>query len=372
VTADEHIGGTQQSEQVFDVVVIGGGQAGLAVGYYLRRSGLSFVLLDAQPRAGGAWQQAWASLRLFSPATASSLPGWLMPPERNSTPTREEVLAYLTEYELRYALPVRRPVRVESVQRSETGLTLVTSDGEYLARAVVSATGTWQKPFIPHYPGQEQFRGLQLHSAQYHNPQPFADQTVLIVGGGNSAAQILAEVGQVAETIWVTLDPPRFLPDGVDGRVLFEQATARYQAQQAGREPPPASSLGDIVIMPSVKEARAQGLLDAVRPFARFTPSGVVWDDGHETDIDAVIWCTGFRPAIDHLVALGVIEPDGRVQVVGTRSLREPRLWLVGYGEWTGFASATLIGVGRTARATVAEIKQHRDDAQYGDRSSEP
>jgi putative flavoprotein involved in K+ transport len=356
VTAGEPTRAAQQDERTFDVVVIGGGQAGLAVGYELRRSRLSFVILDAQPQAGGAWQQAWDSLRLFSPARASSLPGWLMPPERNGTPTRDEVLAYLRQYEVRYALPVRRPVRVASVQKSETGLILVTSDGEYLARAVVSTTGTWQKPFIPHYPGQEQFRGLQLHSAHYRTSQPFGDQTVLIVGGGNSAAQILAEVGQVAETIWVTLEPPRFLPDDVDGRVLFEQATARYQAQQAGREPPPASSLGDIVMMPSVKAARAQGLLEAVRPFARFTPGGVVWDDGRETHIDAVIWCTGFRPALDHLAPLGVIEPNGRVQVVGTRSVREPRLWLVGYGEWTGFASATLIGVGRTARMTASEL----------------
>ena len=105
-----------------------------------------------------------------------------------------------------------------------------------------------------------------------------------------------------------------------------------------------------------VKAARARGVLQAVRPFERFTPTGVVWPDGRETEIDAVIWCTGFRPALEHLASLGVIETSGQVAVVGTRAVKEPRLWLVGYGEWTGFASATLTGVMRSARDTVRQI----------------
>ena len=106
-----------------------------------------------------------------------------------------------------------------------------------------------------------------------------------------------------------------------------------------------------------VKEARGRGVLTAVRPFARFTERGVVWADGREEEVDAVVWCTGFRSALDHLRPLGVVEPDGRVRTEGTRSVAEPRLWLVGYGNWTGFASATLIGVGRSARATAQEIE---------------
>jgi putative flavoprotein involved in K+ transport len=344
-------------EQQFDVVVIGGGQAGLAVGYYLRRAGVSFVILDAQSAPGGAWQHGWDSLHLFSPASASSLPGWLMPPAGDTTPSRDEVVAYLTQYEARYQLPVRRSVQVEMVERGDAGFVLTSGDGIYHARAVVSATGSWQCPYIPRYKGQEQFTGVQLHSAQYRSPHAFANQTVLIVGGGNSGAQILADVSQVAETIWVTLEPPRFLPDDVDGRVLFEQATARYVAQQTS-EQALQGSLGDIVMLPPVKEARARGVLESVRPFTRFTPTGVVWPEGNQTRVDAVIWCTSFRAALAHLVPLGVINQDGTVDVVGTRSVCERRLWLVGYGEWTGFASATLIGVGRSARATIAEIVQ--------------
>jgi putative flavoprotein involved in K+ transport len=156
----------------------------------------------------------------------------------------------------------------------------------------------------------------------------------------------------------VTVEPPQFLPDDVDGRVLFERATARFAALQAGHEPgrEPAGGLGDIVMVPSVKEARARGVLHSVRPFVAFTPDGVGWPDGRETVVDAVIWCTGFRPSLDHLAPLDILEADGHIAVRGTRAVREPRLWLVGYGEWTGFASATILGVGRTARVTVAEI----------------
>jgi putative flavoprotein involved in K+ transport len=339
-----------------DVVVIGGGQAGLATGYYLRRSGLSFVILDAQPAPGGAWLRGWDSLRLFSPARWSSLPGWLMPGGTDEYPMRDEVVDYLARYEERYELPVRRPVEVRAVHRRDDTLEIESNAGVWTASAVVSATGSWQRPFVPEYPGRERFRGEQLHSAFYRSPDAFAGKRVLVVGGGNSGAQILAELSRVAQTTWITLQPPTFLPDHVDGRYLFDQATAHYRARQEGREPPPPASLGDIVMVPPVREARERGALGSERPFARFTDSGVVWTDGSETAVDAVIWCTGFRPALDHLEPLGVVQGDGRVELSGTRSVVEPRLWLVGYGEWTGFASATLIGVGRTARDAAAEV----------------
>ena len=200
--------------------------------------------------------------------------------------------------------------------------------------------------------------GRQLHSAHYRSPGAFAGQRVIVVGGGNSGAQILAEVSRVAETTWVTRRPPRFLPDDVDGRVLFDRATARYRNLGSGAPTPTGEGggLGEIVVTPAVREARERGVLGSVRPFQRFTATGVVWADGRETPADAVIWCTGFRPALGHLAPLGVLGAGGRVAVAGTRSIAEPRLWLVGYGDWTGFASATLIGVGRGARATAEEI----------------
>lgn len=341
-----------------DVAVIGGGQAGLATGYYLRRHDLSCAILDAEDGPGGAWRHTWDSLTLFSPAPWSSLPGWPMPGGAEQVPDRAAVLDYLASYERRYALPVHRPARVRAVRRDGATFAVETDAGVWRARAVVSATGTWRRPLWPWYPGQGEFAGRQLHSAQYRSPEAFAGQRVLVVGGGNSGAQILAEVSRVAEATWATRRPPRFLPDDVDGRVLFDRATARYRALQSGVPDPPVESggLGQIVMTPAVREARERGVLRSAGLVARFTATGVVWPDGRETPTDAVIWCTGFRPALGHLAPLGALGTGGRVAVAGTRSLAEPRLWLVGYGEWTGFASATLIGVGRSARATAEEI----------------
>jgi putative flavoprotein involved in K+ transport len=368
-----------------DVVVIGGGQAGLAIGYYLRRTGLGYRILDEQTGPGGAWRHTWSSLRLFSPAQWSSLPGWLMPGGVSTYPTRDDALDYLARYEERYRLPIVRPVRVTAVRRDgaaeqdraaagggsdvarreepargyDMPLRVQAENGRiWRARAVVSTTGTWSEPYVPRIAGAADFRGRTLHSAHYHAPAELAGQRVLVVGGGNSGAQILAELSLVADTTWVTLDEPHFLPDHIDGRYLFEQATLRWKAKQEGRPLPASASLGDIVMVETVRNARDRGVLDrTVRPFTRFTETGVVWSDGTHEDIDAVIWCTGFSPALGHLDALGIREPDGRIALEGTRSVRQPRLWLVGYGDWTGYASATLIAVGRSARATGEQIE---------------
>ena len=341
----------------FDVVIIGGGQAALACAYFLRRTSLRYTVLDAEDGPGGAWRHAWRSLRLFSPATWSSIAGRMMSAKADRYPSREDILDYLADYERHYGLPIERPIWVQSVRRDGDRLVVESQPGRWSARSVISATGTWRNPLIPEIEGHAQFRGQQLHSSHYVAPDALAGRRVVVVGGGNSGAQILAEVSRVADTTWVTLTEPRFLPDDVDGRVLFMRATERWKAHQEGRTVDvPIGGLGDIVMVPSVKEARDRGSLEAVRPFARFTATGVVWPDGREEMIEAVIWCTGFRPALGHLQALGVVESDGRVDVSGTRSTREPNLWMVGYGDWTGAASATLVGVTRTARSTVAEI----------------
>jgi cation diffusion facilitator CzcD-associated flavoprotein CzcO len=336
-----------------DVVVVGGGQAGLAAGYYLRRAGLDYVILDAQPHPGGAWRHGWESLRLFSPAEYSPLPGWGMPrQEGEEFPTAGHVVDYLRAYEQRYDLPVRRPVRVQEVRRDGERLAVRTDAGTWSARYVVSATGTWECPYVPDIPGDEEFAGRQLHTVDYCSPEEFRGQRVVVVGGGNSGAQILAEVSRVAAATWVTLRPARLMPDDVDGRVLFGVATR----QAAGAAGGGVSELGDIVMVPSVREARDRGVLRPRPMFARLTERGVRWADGVEEPCDAVIWCTGFRPNLTHLAPLLPGWRQGQATVEGTRSVDEPRLYLLGYGDWTGPASATLVGAGRTAKATVADI----------------
>ncbi|MCY9786597.1 ArsO family NAD(P)H-dependent flavin-containing monooxygenase [Nocardiopsis sp. EMB25] len=345
-------------QRTVDVAVVGGGQAGLAAGYFLRRARIDHVILDGGSAPGGSWTEYWHSLRLFSPAGHSMLPGWWMPAEDgHEYPSAAHVAWYLAEYESRYELPVRRPVHVRGLERAEEALRVVTDQGEWRARFVVSATGTWGGPHLPNIPGREEFDGRQLHTVDYRAPEEFTDQRVVVVGGGNSAAQILAELSQVADTTWTTSRPPRFLPDDVDGRALFAIATQRQRAvRNGGRAARGVSDLGDIVMVPTVREARDRDALKAEPMFTRLTRTGVAWADGSELTCDAIVWCTGFRPALDHLAPLGLANGAGRIALEGTRAVGEPRLFLLGYGDWTGPASATLVGAGRTAKTTVAEI----------------
>ena len=348
------------SMTLYDVIIVGGGQAALSVAYFLRRINRSVLILDAEDAGGGAWQHGWDSLRLFSPANWSSIAGWPMPSSGEQYPSRDQVVSYLRQYEARYNLAVQRPVLVTAVERRDHGFAVKAGDRSWDARVVVSATGTWRNPFIPELEGRSTFDGHQVHSAHYVSPSAFQGLRVMVVGGGNSGAQILAEVSQVAtSTTWATLNPPAFLPDDVDGRVLFERATARWQAIQEGRDPTDLpGGFGDVVMVPPVVEARARGVLHAVGAFERLTAHGAQWADGTSRTFDAILLCTGFKPALQHLESLGVVA-DNKVTVDGTRACDAPGLWLVGYGEWTGPASATLIGVTRTARSTATEIDQY-------------
>ncbi len=347
------------STQIFDVIIIGGGQAGLAVGYYLRRAQLDFIILDNQSQSGGAWRHTWPSLRLFSPAWMSSLPGRLMPKSKeDKNPHRDDVLHYLANYEHHYKLPVYRRYHVKSVERDEDNDCLRVSDGHYtwLAKAVVSATGTWSNYYIPDIEGRQDYLGEQRHSAHYKGADAYKDKRVLVVGGGNSGAQIYAELLKVADASWVTLEPPKFLPDDVDGRALFERATARIR----GNDNDNAAAIGDgdIVMVPPVIAARNQGLLYAQSMFNRMTEQGVIWPDNGREQIDAIIWCTGFKAELEHLAPLEIIEDDGTILVNQGQAIKEPRLWVFGYGNWASPASATIIGAGRSARENVPALLQ--------------
>lgn len=342
----------------FDVVVIGGGQSGLAMGYYLRRSGLSYVILDEQKEPGGAWLHTWKSLRLFSPAQWSSLPGMIMTGGSDYYPSRDVAIEYLKHYESKYNLSIKRPVVVFDVIKQGEAFRIETSEGILHSKAVVSATGSFANPYIPEINGRSTFKGQILHSSQYQTPEDFVGKRVAIVGEGNSGAQILAEMSRVTGAIWITQKEPRFLPDHIDGRYLFDAASQMYEAQKMGKQFKPPS-LGDIVMVDSVKEARSRRVLKSRKPFDRFTEDSLVWADSDEEKIDAVIFCTGFKPSLKHLSALNVITQDGKAEVEGTKSKNVDGLWFVGYGSWTGFASATLIGVGRSAKTTVEQIAQY-------------
>lgn len=345
-----------------DVVVIGAGQAGLSAAYHLRRTGAEperdFVVLDHAPRPGGAWQFRWPSLTYGKVHGMHSLPGMELTGADDSRPSSEVIGAYFAAYERRFELRVHRPVEVSAVREGEGGRLLVeTSEGAYTPRALINATGTWDRPFWPRYPGQETFRGRQLHTADYAGPEEFTGRRVVVVGGGASGTQHLMEIADVAAaTYWVTRRAPVFREGPFDqerGRAAVAMVEDRVRR---GLPPQSVVSVTGLPLNDAVRRAREQGVLDRLPMFERITESGVVWEDGRAVEADVILWATGFRPAVDHLAPLRLREPGGGIRVEDTRAVRDERVHLVGYGP-----SASTIGANRAGRAAVRSVRRLLD-----------
>ncbi|MEV0095420.1 NAD(P)-binding domain-containing protein [Streptomyces sp. NPDC050738] len=342
-----------------DVVVIGAGQAGLSGAFHLRRAGLEpdrdFVVLDHAPRPGGAWQFRWPSLTYGKVHGMHALPGMELTGADERRPSSEVIMEYFTAYEEAFDLRVHRPVEVSAVREGAGGRLLVeTSEGDYAAHALINATGTWDRPFWPRYPGQETFLGRQLHTASYPGPEAFAGQRVVVVGGGASGTQHLMEIAPYAAgTTWVTRRPPVFRegPFGEDaGRAAVAMVEERVRR---GLPPQSVVSVTGLPVNDAVRRAREQGVLDRLPMFDRITPHGVAWDDGRTVEADVILWATGFRAAIDHLAPLKLRETGGGIRVEGTQAVRDERIHLVGYGP-----SASTIGANRAGRAAVHDIRR--------------
>ncbi|MGG8406892.1 NAD(P)-binding domain-containing protein [Streptomyces sp. 12297] len=349
----------QGAGQDVDVAVIGAGQAGLSGAFHLRRAGLApgrdFVVLDHAPRPGGAWQFRWPSLTYGKVHGMHALPGMELTGADPQRPSAEVIGEYFTAYEDVFGLGVLRPVDVRAVREGDGGrLRVESSAGIWNARAVISATGTWDRPFWPRYPGQEAFRGRQLHTAGYPGPQAFAGARVVVVGGGTSAVQHLLEIAQVAErTTWVTRRPPVFR-EGPFGEAEGRAAVAMVDERvRRGLPPQSVVSVTGLPLNEAVREGLASGVLDRLPVFDRITETGVAWDDGRTVEADVILWATGFRAAIDHLAPLRLREPGGGIRVEGTRAVRDERVHLVGYGP-----SASTIGANRAGAAAVREIRR--------------
>ncbi|MFI5640502.1 FAD-dependent oxidoreductase [Streptomyces goshikiensis] len=338
-----------------DVVVVGAGQAGLSSAYHLARAGIGHVVLDHAPRPGGAWQYRWPSLTYGRVHGMHALPGMELTGADPLRPSSEVIGEYFTAYEERFGLRVRRPVDVTAVRGGADGRLLVESSaGTWPARALINATGTWDRPFWPRYPGQETFRGRQLHTADYPGPAAFAGARVIMVGGGTSAVQHLLEVSEVAaETTWVTRRPPVFRDGGfgeAEGRAAVALVDERVRR---GLPPQSVVSVTGLPLNEAVRAGLDSGVLDRRPVFERITPTGAVWSDGRRVEADVILWATGFRAAVDHLAPLRLREPGGGIRVEGTRAVRDERIHLVGYGP-----SASTIGANRAGGAAVREIRR--------------
>ncbi|MBU1306318.1 MAG: NAD(P)/FAD-dependent oxidoreductase [Alphaproteobacteria bacterium] len=344
-----------------DIVVIGAGQAGLSAAYHLTRLGLQprrdFAVLDAAPQPGGAWQYRWPSLTLSTVNRVHDLPGMSFAETAGDDAAALASVAvpkYFAAYEERFDLAVQRPVAVNLVCNRGERLRIETNDGLLSARGIINATGTWEKPYIPDYPGHDSFAGRQLHTHDFHTAEDFAGQHVLIVGGGISAIQLLDQISLVTRTSWVTRTPPRFREGPFDqdaGRAAVKLVEDRVRA---GLPPNSVVSVTGLPMTPAIAAMQQRGVLNRQPMFDTITPTGVRWNDGTTLNVDVILWCTGFRSALDHLAPLQLREPSGGITMTGrlaTQVARDPRIHLVGYGP-----SASTIGANRAGAAAAAEL----------------
>ena len=346
-----------------DVVVIGAGQAGLATAWALARQGFppgsGFVVLDADDAPGGAWQHRWPSLTVGSTHRVHDLPGLPFEPDADDLRAADAVPAYFAEYERRFDLPVHRPVRVRGVHRTDDDRFRVGTDsGDWTARAVVNATGTWTRPFVPRYPGQELFRGRQLHTVEYRSAAEFAGRHVVVVGGGASATQLLAEISTVTSTTWVTRRPPVWREGPFDEDAGRRAVAMVEEAVREGRGPGSVVGVtGLLTSTPYVLDGLDRGVLDRLPMFDRITEDGVAWEDGRFVAADVLLWATGFRAAVQHLAPLRLRAAGGGIRMDGTQVAGEPRLHLVGYGP-----SASTIGANRAGQAAARRLRRVLSD----------
>lgn len=352
----------------YDVLVIGGGQAGLSVGYHLQRRGRSFLIVDGNERIGDSWRQRWDSLRLYSPASRDGLPGMRFPAARTSYPTAAEMADYLEAYAARFELPVRTRTHVEALTRRGNLYVAEAGDLRIEADNVVVASGVFRKPYVPDFAAQLDPSIRQLHSSAYRNSSQLREGPVLVVGASHSGADIAFEAARDHDVILSGADTGQ-LPASIEtkrGRMLFRALffvgtyvltvntpvgrKMRTHVRHGGA-PLLRYRLGDL---------RTAGV---ERLFARTVgvEGGLpVLDGGRIVDAANVVWCTGFRPDFSWIRFPIEMGEDGYpVQYLGA-ALGVPGLYFTGLPFLHSFASMLIGGAGRDAERVVEQIAGKR------------
>jgi len=346
----------------FETIVIGGGQAGLSVGYHLTQLGLPFVILDAGSRIGDAWRDRWDSLRVFTPARYDGLDGMPFPAPRHSFPSKDDMADYLESYARRFELPVRSGIRVDTLSRQD-GHFSVEADGQrFEADQVVVAMSTWQQPWVPTLADELSPAILQMHSAEYRGPAQLREGGVLVVGAGNSGAEIALELAREHHTLLAGPDTGH-VPFRIEGRlgrllvpivlrIIFHRILTT-STPMGRRARPKMMAKGEPLVRTKPKDLLAAGVERVPRVIG--VRDGLPLLEGDRTaDVSTVIWCTGFTPAFDwiHLPAVVDGEPLHE-QGVATG---EPGLYFVGLKFLRSVSSAQIHGVGRDAARIARSI----------------
>ena len=347
------------------VVVIGAGQAGLSVSYYLRKLGLQpgteYVVLDRGPSTGGAWQFRWDALRIGSAHRINDLPGMdelglSFDTADRLAPAKDVVAEYYERYEQHFDVPVIRPADVTSVYNRGTELVVEYSspDGpdEIITDIIVNATGTWGSPFLPWYPGMNEFTGRHVTTTDYTGAEQFEGQDVVVVGGGTSAIGFLLELENVAANLtWVSRRPVEFRDGEFDVETAVAAVALQDEAARAGRALPSIVSGTGVPRTRRIQAGIERGVLDAKPMFTAIEADGVRMADGSFRHADAIIWSTGFRPELRHLAPLKLREKEGGVVVGQGASWKDPRIFFAGYGP-----QASTIGANRAGRMIARQV----------------
>lgn len=325
--------------KTFNTIIIGAGQAGLAAGYFLKKEGLDFLILEATD-IGGSWSAYYESLQLFTPAEYSSLPGLPFSGDPERYPTRDEMTGYLQKYAAHFALPVKKNTQVERVEKHGDVFVLETSNGTYQSQSVVVAAGPFNEPHIPTLPGVGDFIGITLHSHEYKNTEQFLGKRVVVVGRGASAVQIATELAEVADTTLAVTRPVKFIPRSILGKdITF---WSKYTIDLV-KTPMKGSTVID-THSKKYKEALNKNQPPQKEMFSAFYKDGVVWADGTKEPFDVVIFGTGYKPTFSFL-------PNGL-------ETRTPGLFFMGLPNMRNYASATVRGAGKDAKVVIKRVAQ--------------
>lgn len=350
----------------YETIVIGGGQAGLVTGYYLQERGADFIILDGSERIGDAWRHRWDSLRLFTPARYSGLPGMPFPAPSHSFPTKDEMADYLEAYAERFDLPVQLGQRVDQLTKDGDRFVVTTNERRYEADNVVVAMATHQIPSIPDFAWELHPDIVQMHSSDYRNPSQLQDGSVLVVGAANSGAEIALEAARDHPT-WLSGRDVGHIPFRIDsfvGRHLGVPFVLRFLFHRVltvdtplgRRMRPKFLSQGTLMVRTKPKDLSVAGIRRLPRTVGVQDGLPVVADD-RVIEVSNVIWATGYRPDFSW-IDLPVFKEDDPMEPNQYRGVveDEPGLYFVGLLFLYAASSEILCGVGRDAKYVVDHL----------------
>jgi putative flavoprotein involved in K+ transport len=367
----EHAERSEQTQHTAHVetIVIGAGQAGLSLGYHLTRRGLPHLILEANDRVGDPWRRRWDSLRLFTPARFDSLPGLPFPAPGNTFPTKDEMAAYLEQYAAHFQLPVRTGAAVQELTRDGERFVVRTASATFTADQVVVAMSNYQRRRVPSFAHELDARTVQLHSSEYRNPSQLAPGGVLLVGAGNSGAELAVEARRHGHETWLSGRDTGHIPfriDGRAGRLFLTRFMLRVMLHRVlststpvGRKVRPAmTSHGGPLIRVKPADLSAAGVARVGRTVGARDGRPML-DDGHVLDVANIIWCTGFESGLSW-IKLPIFGSDGAPQQERGVAPNEAGLFFVGRHFQYAVSSTMIHGVERDADFVARQIVARR------------